>query len=98
MVCWHSQFPEAEAKLILVPHRNNRAVRELFSKRTTYREAGLNDDLDFPFVQSLLVGARGAVPIVQGTERIARDVVHRVAAGVVMGGALGCRDIFLLAF
>jgi NhaP-type Na+/H+ or K+/H+ antiporter len=53
-------------------------------------EAGLNDGLAFPFVHlGLLIAALGADPTAWLQEWILRDVVFRVAVGLVGGAAMG---------
>jgi NhaP-type Na+/H+ or K+/H+ antiporter len=53
-------------------------------------EAGLNDGLAFPFVLlGLAVATEGVAPGSWGAEWLARDVVYRIAVGVLSGAAIG---------
>jgi NhaP-type Na+/H+ or K+/H+ antiporter len=53
-------------------------------------EAGLNDGLAFPFVLlGLAVATEGFAPGSWGAEWLARDVLYRIAVGVLSGSAIG---------
>lgn len=57
---------------------------------TLTAEAGLNDGLAFPFVYlGLLIAARGADPSDWLVEWLLRDVLYRIAVGVILGAAVG---------
>ncbi|QIK77983.1 sodium:proton antiporter [Sphingomonas piscis] len=57
---------------------------------TLTTEAGLNDGLAFPFVYlGLIVGAEGFLIGDLATEWLARDVLYRIAVGVLGGAAVG---------
>jgi NhaP-type Na+/H+ or K+/H+ antiporter len=53
-------------------------------------EAGLNDGLAFPFVYlALIVAAEGMAPGTWALEWFAKDVVYRIAVGLLAGAVLG---------
>ena len=53
-------------------------------------EAGLNDGLAFPFVLlGLAVATEGVAPGSWGAEWLARDLLYRIAVGVLAGAAIG---------
>ena len=53
-------------------------------------EAGLNDGLAFPFVLlGLAVATEGVAPGSWGAEWLARDLLYRIAVGILAGAAIG---------
>jgi NhaP-type Na+/H+ or K+/H+ antiporter len=65
---------------------------------TLTTEAGLNDGLAFPFVHlGLIVAASGFLPKEWATEWFLRDVIYRIAIGIIMGWA-GARLLGYILF